>query len=394
MYLLQLHRDQSGRFFEINDDGVVISTQHVTDFSVCPKINPQDRLAVLFPGDYVTMTSVKLPKMRESERIKAIPFALEEQLTSEPETLLFLNGKIQTDGSMPIAVIQKALLENQIAPLLAANLYPQVMLPDFMGIGLETGAWSVCVDNNMAIVRLNETVGFTIDASNLVLFLELALEHNAKPDRIVFFQTETIIDVTQFEKLNVPFFVRDQICFDVKSLIAAHPFNFLIGKNKPKSQSSHLRQNWMICGITAAVWVGALFFGHLAEWIYLKHQSTVLEKKVLVAYQALFPGARDVLEPHFRTQRLLSQYQEASKGSAFLKLLSLCGKALSSVPDVQLMTLKYDQNALTLSVETKTAAQLNQWISAIQSQGLIATQRSSGVDNTMMTADIVVKARS
>ena len=58
------------------------------------------------------------------------------------------------------------------------------------------------------------------------------------------------------------------------------------------------------------------------------------------------------------------------------------------------MALKYDQDALTLSVETKTAAQLNQWISAIQSQGLIATQRSSGVDNTMMTADIVVKARS
>ena len=46
-----------------------------------------------------------------------------------------------------------------------------------------------------------------------------------------------------------------------------------------------------------------------------------------MAYQALFPGARDVLEPHFRTQRLLSQYQEASKGSAFLKLLSLSGKA-------------------------------------------------------------------
>lgn len=394
MYLLQLHRDHSGSFFEINDVGAVVSTQRITDFSLVPKINPQEILIVLFPGDRVTMTSVKLPKMRESERIKAIPFTLEEQLATDTDTLFFLSGKAEADGSLPVAVVEKLFLDDQIAALQSANLNPHMLLPDFMGLSLEPAAWSVYIENNIAMVRLNEVMGFTIDASNLFLFLQLALEKNTKPDRILFFQKDTVVDVTQFEKLNVPVFVRDQVCFDANSFASHHPFNFLTGKNKPKSQSSHLERNWMICGVTAIVLVASLFFGHIAEWLYLKHQSTVLEKQVLTAYQALFPGAREVLEPHFRTQKLLSEYQQASKGSTFLKLLSAAGKALASSPDVQLTAVKYDQDALTLSVETKTEAQLNQWISAMQSLGLIATQRSSGVDNAMMTADIVVKARS
>lgn len=92
MFILQLHSDQTSTWFEINDDGEIISSHLILDLFACPKINSDANLVVLIPGMQVLMTTVKLPKMRASERARAIPFAIEEQLAGDPENISVITG--------------------------------------------------------------------------------------------------------------------------------------------------------------------------------------------------------------------------------------------------------------------------------------------------------------
>src|SRR3990167_4279907 len=83
MFLLQLHADQSGEWYEIDPTGNVVTHTSVPSLSDCPKISQNAPLVILLPGEQVTVTTVKLPKIRASERLRAIPFALEEQLACD-----------------------------------------------------------------------------------------------------------------------------------------------------------------------------------------------------------------------------------------------------------------------------------------------------------------------
>src|SRR3990167_326659 len=160
MFILQLFNDKTADWFEINDASEILSRRHLTDLSQCPKINPDANLIALFPGEKVTMTSVKLPSMRASERAQAIPFALEEQLASDPDSILVSIGNMQADGAFRVAVTEKAVFEAQLNMLHETNLYPRCLLPDFLALSWEPGTWSVLLQNQMALVRTDFQNGF------------------------------------------------------------------------------------------------------------------------------------------------------------------------------------------------------------------------------------------
>ena len=121
---------------------------------------------------------VKLPKTSRRQLKKVIPFALEEQLASDPDSILVSIGDMQADGAFRVAVTEKAVFEAQLNMLHETNLYPRCLLPDFLALSWEPGTWSVLLQNQMALVRTDFQNGFSVDANNLFLFLQLQLEKN------------------------------------------------------------------------------------------------------------------------------------------------------------------------------------------------------------------------
>ncbi len=398
MVILQLFSDKAVDWFDINDAGELQSHQHFIDLSQCPKLNVDANLIVLLPGEKVTMTSVKLPKMRASERARAIPFALEEQLATDPENIAVAIGDVMPDGTMAVAVIEAKTLEEQLKALTDAHFYPRALLPDFLALSWESETWSVLLRQQMASIRTGLQNGFSTDTNNLFLFLQLHLEKNKdkKPQKIIFWQDEAVLDVAQFEKLGVPIETRGEsksLYFDCKNLSSKPPINFLQGKYRPKTQSSSLKKNWMICGATAAALIAFLFLGHIAQWIYFQHQADSVEKQVMQTYQLLFPGAKEVLEPRFRTANLLKKYESASLGSAFIKLLGIAGKTVLTLPDIQVQLVHFENKQLALTVNAKNVDQLSQWSKALSAEGLQVSQQINKGSGTggAVSAVITVK---
>lgn len=394
MFILQLINHQASEWFEINEAGETLSRRQIQDLSECPKINVDAHLIVLMPGENVTMTSVKLPKMRESQRLQAIPFALEEQLASEPDTIFIVTGEMQADGALTVAVTDKASFEEQLHALHAANLYPSVLMPDFLSLSWEPETWSVLLQNQMAVVRTDHHNGFSVDIANLFLFLQIAIEKNKKPKKIMCWQQEYVFDAAPFEKLGVSVEMRGESkygYFDHQQLVSKPAINFLYGKYRPKMQSSFLKKHWMLCGATAATLIVFLFLSQIAQWFYFRHQSIALENQVLQTYQTLFPGAQDVLEPHFRTASLLKRFEAASRGSEFLKVLGIAGKTLLVLPDIQTNAIDFDNQQLKITVSAKNVAMLSQWSQALQAQGLSVSQRVLNTAKDNVSAEVTLK---
>lgn len=72
-------------------------------------------------------------------------------------------------------------------------LHPKVVLPDYLALLLEPETWSVALQNKIALVRIDKQNGFSVDADNLFLFLQLALEKiKIKNPRKLIFGNKTV----------------------------------------------------------------------------------------------------------------------------------------------------------------------------------------------------------
>jgi len=166
--------------------------------------------------------------------------------------------------------------------------------------------------------------------------------------------------------------------------------NLLQGVYRPKTQSSNVKKSWVWCGISASSLIAFLFLSQATQWIYLSHQTNLLNKQVLLAYQKIFPNSTEVLEPRFRVAGLLTRLKRESSGNAFLHLLAVTGKVLTQYPQISIQSLKFGDERLTLQVTTP-ATQLNNMVNALDQAGLKVQQQSEKAGKSEMNATLIIR---
>src|SRR3990167_7630523 len=401
MFVLQLKnnvKNAVGDWYEINSAKKIISHHVISDWSACPKINPSEACVVLFPGESVLLTTVKLPKMRTSEQLNAVPFALEEQIASDPEAMQVAIGDRAADGSLTAALIEKNKFESTMQLLHDVELFPRAAIPDFLAIVWKPNTWTIVIQNNIALVRTAFQQGFSIDVDNLFLFLEIMLKKNQpnKPSAIVYYQDTVVMDVEQFKKLMIPLEIKSissQSFLDIEGLLLKPALNLLQGKYRPKVESTQLRTNWLWCGTSIAALILFLLLSNAVEWFYFRHETTALQSQVAVIYRQLFPGATDILEPRFRVEKLLKSMESTSQGNLFFQLLGDAGESLqTSTTTIMVEQIQFDNQQLQLTIQATSMDSVTQYVQALQTKTLTVTQKilKTGVNN--IQAEITVKA--
>lgn len=398
MFILQISNHHPSEWIEVDDAGNTISREMVADLSHCPKIDSRANLAILFPGEDVTITSVKLPKISASEKLQAIPFALEEKLASDPDNILAVLGADHVDGSQTVAVIEKNNFESHMNAWHSMQLFPRCVSPDFLALILLPENWSVLLQNNMALVRMDFQNGFACDANNLFLFLENAFAKNPKqkPKRLIVWQHHVVLDATQLEKLGVPIELRDaarEIPWDVNALSTQPALNLLQGKYRAKTPHSDIQKKWKQCTIAASALIGFIFLGNIAQWIYFSHEANQSQAKIESVYRTLFPSATQILEPHFRAAALLKRLQSESQGNLFLRLFSASGDTLLHFPDIEIQSLSFRHEQLLLTLQTNSITALTNYARELSAMGFWVTQQTSKTAQGSITAIITVKVK-
>lgn len=393
-HVLQVRNNHTYEWFEIAPDDEIILHREFAALSDFLPSDPQDKVVVLIPGEYVTATALKLPKMRASEKLQAIQYALEEQLASDPEDAFIVQGDLTATGDTTVIVIDQQYLEAMHQSFEALHFSPRCILPDFLALSWEPDTWTVFLLGQMALVRTGLQTGFSADQNNLALYLKLILgkESQQKPTRIVIWQKDTAIDLAEFEKLSIPIElkVESQKNYFDKNLFVKPAINFLQGRYRPKSHSSGSRRNWIVCGALFASIIAFLFLSNVIELFYYRHQSAALQKQVLKTYQQIFPGVTEVQEARFRVGLILKEMEGVSSRNIFLRVLNTVGQTLVPLSGITMQSVTFSDKQIHITVLATNLQLVNQWSQALRAQQLTVKQNVVNAGKNSVKAEIII----
>jgi general secretion pathway protein L len=121
---------------------------------------------VLLPATETLTTTVDMP-IRSGARLNAtLPYALEEQVASDVETMHFAAGDKRESGLRPVAAVAKAKLDNWLAQLEEAEILPWKMVPENYGLARIPGTLSILIDDGCVMFNDGADVEFVMQDVN------------------------------------------------------------------------------------------------------------------------------------------------------------------------------------------------------------------------------------
>jgi len=358
---LLLHADDS-------ENSIHVSWLHVTNGTVSSDLKNGDlseaaadigdaMLIVYIPARDILLTRIALPEGRRTQLRNALPYALEDILIDDIETLHCALGERVDGTAYNVAVVARASMQRWQSLLQDAGLHAKTMLPDTLLLPWQEQEWSLHCEGPIVRVRNGAAQGFVSDVQALPAMLQLALSNSAKPkpERLRIIGCDSLDP----QSLSLPEDI-EIIWEETSSIIAgllltagkSEPaINLLQGPYAPARRIHQQLRPWYA---TAALAVVLLLLGlgnNILEYVSLTRQSTELQAQMNRVYQYAFPGAKPVSNPYQRMQSELKKTQNGGEERLFREMLAQIAPVAKNAGNVRVMNLRYHGGEMELLVE-------------------------------------------
>src|SRR5690606_22211905 len=126
--------------------------------------------------------------------------------------------------------------------------------------------------------------------------------------------------------------------------------NLLQGEYQPRRKASETKKIWIFASAAALTWITTAFFAQLISFFILHHAASSTDDAINTIYKKNFPQASSVVAPRERMESRLASLEEQANKNYFLVILAKVGSQLSQTANVQLKSLDFRDNQLTLEV--------------------------------------------
>lgn len=357
------------------------------------------RLVVLAPAVDVLLTSVTLPVRGATKILRALPFALEEQIAEDIEALHFAVGRPAGDGSVTAAAVDREQLEGWLANLREAGLDPQVICSEAEGAPAASNHLNWLLDSGRCIARSGDGLpvvveigsidealrygpGFPGDADqarHLSVYLTPAAQ--AKYGE----QLEALRpDMASLEIRLLPDGILPHLAAGV---VSSDPINLLQGQFAPRTQLDRLWKPWRAAAALLAVLAVVLVGQEALRLVQLKQEEARLDEAIAATFQQAMPGAR-MEDARFQVERRLAALRGTGSAAneGLLNALETLGGALGEAPGARLEAVSYRAGVLDLRLQAPSVDSLEQIRQAVARDGRFtatiqqANQRDDGVE--------------
>ncbi len=382
-------------WLSIDDTGVAEATRQRGPLSLAAAVARTAKVIVLAPATQVLLAEPELPPGSGAKLARAVPFALEEQLTEDIDNLVFALGKRPATGGTPVAVVAREALQGWVSQLTAAGIDPIAVYADMSLLPPNPGQTVLWLENNRLSVRRPDKLPFAVELTPVTEALIVAgvirdpLSEEAPvqlPEHAILYTTRedwaTVQDeiealVEQFASIKIQLLPDGPLPWLARSLINTDAVNLLQGEfARTKDYSASLRR-WR----TAAALAGGLLLVHLgAEAVQLqhaKHESAALDAQISEEYsKVMLPEPMQY--PRRQMQNRLDRIRHSGPGAQpFLHSLQALGTAMAGTPNTTLDALSFHESTLDLKLTAQSLAAVSQISQVISKQGMTAEIQSS-----------------
>ena len=134
----------------IDEAGEPATARQRGPLSLAAAVGRTAKVILVAPATQILLAEPELPPGTGVRLARAVPFALEEQLTEDVDQLVFALGKRRASGGTPVAVVSRSVLQGWLAELSAAGMTPAAVYADMSLLPLEpgperslAGAWTI-----------------------------------------------------------------------------------------------------------------------------------------------------------------------------------------------------------------------------------------------------------
>jgi general secretion pathway protein L len=385
--------DDAWRWLRLGDDGTPQGSIHAGSLVDAAGESAGLRVTVLVPATECLLSRAQIPGRNRQKVLRAVPFALEEQLSDEVENLHFAVGKSMADGAWPVVVISRQYMQGLVDAVAGAGLDVQQVFSELQALPVAENEITVLLDGEIALVRGGPYSGYVADSENLGMLLAaephdeeaplpglrlLLREHSLLPN------TDAYDAETQLQQ-----FAGDPLVIFARGL-DANAINLLQGTFSRTGEWLRMLRPWRA---TAALLLAGLLVSSVVmgvDYFRLERESDQLRGEIEDTFRKALPGVTRIVNPRAQLQQRLDQVQRGMGASGgFLELLARSGTVFKDVQGVEVQGITFRAGRLDVDLAVSNLQLLDELKQKLSQGGKLAVD----IQSATTAADQRVQSR-
>jgi general secretion pathway protein L len=339
------------------------------------------RVCVLVSGTDVLLADPELPAKAGVKLQQLAPYALEEHLADDVERLHFAIGKRTTDAvRTPVAVVARALLDEWLATLRAADIEAEIMYADSDLLPENPGSAIALLEADAVFVRPPGEMPVTLPADALGEALEIARAGTrggeANPRGLILYtgaeewqrhSAQVEAARAHFEGIKVQLLTGGPLTLFAQQLASDTPINLLQGAYAPTNARAVGVRAWRVAAALLGALVALHVVGKVTELQVLKKRERAVDASIRDVFHSAMPGVQSTTDARRRMEARLTAARGASQG--LLPALQALVMARDVTPGTSVQAITYRDGTLDLKLSAHDAASLERVGENLRSRG-------------------------
>lgn len=309
----------------------------------------------LAPAPDVLLTTATLPPARSRERrLRALPYAVEERLAADLESVHIAAGDF--DGSdVGVAVVDRKKLDAWRRECSEAGIILESLTSEALALPWQPETRTLLVEQGRSILRFGRAEAISVEHGTVPLMLERT--RDAGPIRVFDYTGSAPKGWFSGQRGR-----REQVAGDPLALLAQHAsppaIELLQGDYAPAHRRRGIAAPWRRAAAVAGACVISYLLYATVDWWRLDARSVALQERAATIYREAtgVEGSVPDAERQFRSWLALQRGENGGRGSAFLSLLAVVAPAVAASDELRMESLAYRDGDLELAIVAPTVA--------------------------------------
>lgn len=323
------------------------------------------RLIFVVPGEDVLVTEVDIPVKGAGKVLKAVPFAMEEQLVGDVDTQHFAIGRKTGGGHYGVAIVDQQKMGEWLERLSAQGIDPDELVPESLGIPLQDGQTTLLISGGSVAIRggaWDATClgALSLDEASDCFIVEdeqtLAIYCDARDYETQRLQVEALRE--SHEDATLQLLEDGGLPVLAGQIIRGDRISLLQGKYARRSRIGEKFKPWKLAASLLLAFVVTMIARDLIEMQQLKKLALEQRQEMAAVLQSVCPQETRAVQP-LNQLRICTNSGNADDGQHFLLALEMLSDALPANAQASLISINYASQTLELRISVPDVATLD-----------------------------------
>lgn len=312
-------------------------------------------VSIYLAGQAIRLIQLTLPAGARKHLERVVPFALEEDVSSDIEQLHFAWPPGSKDEALPVAIVDRDCLQFWRQALRDADIDSDAIYPDIFMLPWQPGQWQLATFGDDIVVRTGQWQGFSVERELFSVLQDSLTSEYEMPQAIV------VHGDIDWPQPPAPIEHSEQEIPLAAAAGASGGINLLQGQFRGRRKRQSKQLPWRPLAVAAAVLVAVVFGGEIIRYAQLSGQVSALREQTEQAYRQAFPNDTRIVNLRTQLKRHLDEVAPGAERDSIIRLLAQLEPVFSALPELKVSLMRYQDKQLRMQILADNFQQFEQF---------------------------------